>query len=128
MNDNVNEPAHYTSGQIECIDAIKEALGDIGFMAYCKGNVLKYLWRAGKKGDAREDLEKANVYLGWLLDTALEEEDFERRATLGEQMALDPGSDWDPADPDSYFEFERQAKADRVRCRELLNGQEDLPF
>ena len=27
-NDPVNHPAHYTKGEIECIDAIKAATGD----------------------------------------------------------------------------------------------------
>ena len=28
MSDSVNHPAHYTDGDIECIDAIKAALGE----------------------------------------------------------------------------------------------------
>lgn len=42
----------------ECIDAIERL--DLGFAA---GNVIKYLWRAGEKGDVLEDLEKALWYL-----------------------------------------------------------------
>lgn len=63
-SDMVNHPEHYTSddGGIECIDAIHAALGLEGFMDYCRGNVLKYLWRAGRKGDAAEDLRKAAWY------------------------------------------------------------------
>ena len=56
--DSVTAPAHYTRGGIECIDVI-EALG-LGFHL---GNALKYLWRAGHKGDALEDLRKARWYL-----------------------------------------------------------------
>lgn len=62
MNDPVNRPAHYTAGTIECIDAIREALGDEAFIAYCRGNAIKYLWRTGKKGSAAEDLRKAAWY------------------------------------------------------------------
>ena len=61
--DSVNHPAHYTSGEIECIDAERAALGEEGFRAFCRGNALKYIWRAGKKGDAAEDLKKAVFYL-----------------------------------------------------------------
>lgn len=28
MSDSVNHPAHYTSGDVECIDAIKAACGE----------------------------------------------------------------------------------------------------
>lgn len=58
----ITEPEHY-SGPIECIDAIRAALGDASFVDYCRANALKYLWRAGRKGDALEDLQKARVYL-----------------------------------------------------------------
>ena len=61
MSDAVNHPDHYTFGTIECIEAIEAALGD-GFPAYCRGNALKYLWRAGHKINAVEDLRKAAWY------------------------------------------------------------------
>lgn len=56
--DPVNRPEHYTRGGIECIDVI-EALG----LGYHLGNAMKYLWRAGHKADALEDLKKARWYL-----------------------------------------------------------------
>ena len=59
--DNVNHPPHYNQGGIECIEAIKAALGD-GFAAYLRGNVIKYLWRCEHKGGV-EDLKKAAFYL-----------------------------------------------------------------
>ena len=60
-SDNVNHPPHYNQGGIECIEAIKAALGD-GFVAYLRGNVIKYLWRCEHKGGI-EDLRKAAFYL-----------------------------------------------------------------
>lgn len=59
--DLVNNPPHYTQGQIECIDAIRAALGSEGFMAFCRGNSMKYLWRYNHKG-GKQDLEKAVWY------------------------------------------------------------------
>jgi hypothetical protein len=59
--DNVNHPPHYNQGGIECIEAIKAALGD-GFAAYLRGNCIKYLWRCEHKGGI-EDLKKAAFYL-----------------------------------------------------------------
>ena len=64
MSDNVNSPAHYNQGAIECIDAIWESGNGRG---YCIGNAIKYLWRAGLKGEETEDIAKAAFYLRYLL-------------------------------------------------------------
>lgn len=61
--DMVNSPPHYTDGGIETIDYIAAKLGPDGFKAYCVGNAMKYISRAGKKGSAKEDLSKAIWYL-----------------------------------------------------------------
>ena len=45
MTDPVNQPPHYRQGGIECIDAIAAALTPEEFAGYCKGNILKYVWR-----------------------------------------------------------------------------------
>ena len=63
MSDPVNSPPHYNQGEIECIDAIREMLGLEGFIAYCRGNALKYTWRCKYKGKPAEDLAKAQWYL-----------------------------------------------------------------
>lgn len=45
--------------KIECLDVIEKL--ELGFNL---GNVMKYIWRAGRKTpDALEDLKKAKVYL-----------------------------------------------------------------
>ena len=62
IHDPIEAPVHYRAGDIECIDAIRSALGPEGFIAYCRGNAIKYLWRAGLKGDAAECLGKARWY------------------------------------------------------------------
>lgn len=58
--DSVNHPAHY-GGADNPYEAIKviEAWG-LGFHL---GNVVKYVARAGRKGDAGDDLRKAAWYL-----------------------------------------------------------------
>ena len=58
MGDRVNHPAHYTShpSGVECITVTEH-------MNFCIGNAVKYLWRAGLKGDAIENLEKARWYV-----------------------------------------------------------------
>lgn len=67
-NDNVNSPAHYRQGGIECIEAIKASMSEEGFKDYLKGNVMKYIWRYKHKGKAIEDIEKALWYLNRLKD------------------------------------------------------------
>ena len=66
-NDAVQHPPHYTQGGIECIEAIKASMTADGFCDYCKGNIIKYIWRWRDKGGI-EDLKKAQVYLGWLIE------------------------------------------------------------
>ena len=59
-------PDHY-QGEIECIDAIRAALTPEEFRGFCKGNVLKYVWRERRKG-GNGDLVKALDYIGYLLE------------------------------------------------------------
>lgn len=66
--DKINHPSHYTSGDIECIDAIKASMSAEEYRGYLKGNALKYLWRYTKKGAPIEDLGKANWYIERLRD------------------------------------------------------------
>ena len=66
-DDNVNNPSHYNQAGIECIDAIKASLGD-NYQDYCKGNIMKYLWRYKYKNGI-EDLKKAQWYLNSMIDS-----------------------------------------------------------
>lgn len=60
--DNVNHPTHYNKGTMECLDVIKACLSNSEFKGFLKGNVMKYMYRKGDKGDALEDLNKACWY------------------------------------------------------------------
>ena len=66
-SDMVNHPPHYTNSNIECIDSIKEALGD-GYENYLQGVIIKYMWRYNHKGKPVEDLKKAQWYLEELIE------------------------------------------------------------
>lgn len=61
--DAVHKPPHYNFGTIECIEYIHQVLGDDGFIAYCRGNAMKYQHRVGYKGNPAEDIAKATWYL-----------------------------------------------------------------
>lgn len=72
--DNVNSPSHYnTGGSIECIDYIKDFLSGEEYIGYLRGNIAKYLHRWRYK-NGLEDLKKAKVYLGWLIEAVGEPE------------------------------------------------------
>ena len=75
--DNVNHPSHYTVGDIEVIDYIRDKLNPEEFQGYCQGNVLKYVSRWRHKGGV-EDLKKAQVYLGWMIESAEKDENLKR--------------------------------------------------
>ena len=68
--DMVNSPSHYNEFSQEVIVTIKEWIRAYTdpFIAYCIGNVLKYISRAPFKGRFNEDLAKA----GWYLNKANE--------------------------------------------------------
>lgn len=70
LDDPVNHPPHYETDGVECIDALAAALGPTGFKDYLRGQVLRYLWRAERKGAAEEDLRKAQWYLDRLVGVA----------------------------------------------------------
>nr|DAD58067.1 MAG TPA: nucelotide kinase [Caudoviricetes sp.] len=55
-HDVVNHPSHYTRGNIEVIDFIEDQQ-----LPYHLGNVVKYIARAGFKGDKIEDLKKSTM-------------------------------------------------------------------
>lgn len=78
MNDNVNHPAHYTYGKIECLDVILD-----WNLNYLLGQVLKYICRHGKKYSGNteidrkeaelEDLRKSQFYLNKEIDEQIKE-------------------------------------------------------
>lgn len=54
----IDHPSHYNKGKIEVIDFIEDQQ-----LPFHLGNVVKYIARAGSKGDKLEDLKKARWYL-----------------------------------------------------------------
>jgi hypothetical protein len=57
MTDTINPP-HYQAhpSGVECIQITEH-------MNFCLGNAIKYIWRAGLKNNAIEDLRKARWYI-----------------------------------------------------------------
>jgi len=65
VDDAVTHPSHYTDGKIEVIDFIRDKKLD-----FCRGNVVKYICRAGKKSKKTEleDLKKAMQYCQFAIE------------------------------------------------------------
>ena len=89
MTDLVNHPPHYTEhpSGIECIQVTEH-------MNFCLGNAIKYIWRAGAKGNPIEDLEKARWYIDREL-RRLENGQIEE-GRQGEDMVVHDGDRWVP--------------------------------
>lgn len=62
LADAVN-PSHYSFGNVQVIDITRH-------MDFLTGNAVKYLTRAGRKGDRLEDLKKAARYVQWAIEDA----------------------------------------------------------
>jgi hypothetical protein len=58
LMDPVNHPTHYTGhpSGVECITITEH-------FNFCRGNAIKYIWRAGQKMGTIQDLKKAVWYL-----------------------------------------------------------------
>lgn len=91
-NTAVEHPSHYTSGGIECIDAMKAMLAGYEqakiatkfYWHFLSGQILKYLWRWPLKERPLQDLKKARWYLDKLISDVeaqdkqyIRKEDFE---------------------------------------------------
>jgi hypothetical protein len=73
-SNSINSPDHYTIGgpEYEVFKILKNKLSKEEYQGYLKGNVLKYMFRAGHKASSPlvEDLGKANEYLRLLMEEA----------------------------------------------------------
>ena len=63
INDPVNRPSHYNMLNVEAIDLIEMSMTKDDFLAYLKGNALKYIIRYKHKDNPEQDISKAIWYL-----------------------------------------------------------------
>jgi hypothetical protein len=84
----VERPQHYAFGGIEAIEGIEASMSAEAYRGFCKGNVLKYVWRYESK-NGLEDLEKAKWYLNQLIFAL--ETDQEREALAAIENNVDNG-------------------------------------
>lgn len=101
-NDPVSHPEHYGENEngIECIEVTE-------CMNFNVGNAVKYLWRAGKKGDGLEahiqDLEKAAQYVQFEIERVERMNERKKKAEALKNgylyiapMGTEPGGQWSP--------------------------------
>lgn len=69
--ENVNHPLHYQSAD-PAYETIKVI--DAWGLGFSLGNAVKYIARAGKKGNAVEDLEKAVWYINHKIEQLKKED------------------------------------------------------
>lgn len=75
--DKVNNPKHYTFGEVECLDAIESALTPEEYRGYLKGVIIKYIWRSELKGEPIQDILKAEFYLKRLIQLRRKSEELD---------------------------------------------------
>ena len=64
----VSHPSHCQCGKYEVIDIIEDATRDLtGIFAIDTGHILRYILRWNKKGDPKQNIEKAMWYCSHLL-------------------------------------------------------------
>ncbi|WP_338953624.1 DUF3310 domain-containing protein [Fusobacterium nucleatum] len=93
--DNINNPNHYKLGcGVESIEIIKRVLGLRNFVAFCLGNILKYLIRAEKKNKL-EDYKKAAKYLEWVIQNYNRSESYLDKIGEANELFKEFRTDWE---------------------------------
>lgn len=85
MGDNITRPDHYCDGRKY---EPKDVIRDWG-LNFNLGSAVKYISRAGRKGDKLEDLQKAKQFLEFEIEVVEEEEKATREAFYKSLAALD---------------------------------------
>ena len=60
--------SHYGTGSIQPIDFIESTFTPDEYRGHLKACIIKYLCRYQHKGTPLDDLQKARVYLDWLIE------------------------------------------------------------
>lgn len=64
----IKKPKHYINEEgNECKDTIRTVLCKDGFLDYCRGAVIKYVWRYKDKENPIKDLKKAKQYIDMMI-------------------------------------------------------------
>lgn len=80
------QPAHYRQhpSGVEAIEITEH-------FNFCLGNAIKYVWRAGLKGEALEDLRKARYYIEREIERITKEQERDAAGRADEGDRVGPG-------------------------------------
>ncbi len=63
----MTQPTYYSENGFSPLEAFEQGLiSKEELLGFIKGNVIKYVIRAGKKNDPIKDIDKAVDYLNWM--------------------------------------------------------------
>ena len=68
MPENKPPVEHYDRGSVQPIDFMEGSFTPDEYRGFLKGQIVKYISRYRYKGCPEADLNKAAIYLGWLID------------------------------------------------------------
>lgn len=69
MDEKRVEPKYYSSNGLSPLEAFRKGLiSEEELIGFCKGNIIKYTVRCGKKENSLKDIDKAIDYLNFLKD------------------------------------------------------------
>lgn len=91
--DDVSSPQHYAEGNYECIDVMVDQFGLETVLDFCLLNAFKYIYRCRKKGKFKQDLEKAEWYINYIVANVDEKKEVMDNGT---EDVWDGGSVEDP--------------------------------
>ncbi|MBP2652602.1 MAG: hypothetical protein H6Q73_171 [Firmicutes bacterium] len=57
---------HYQAAEVQPIEIMQMHMTKEEFCGFCKGNIIKYVLRCGKKDDPTQEIAKAKQYAEWL--------------------------------------------------------------
>ena len=81
----VKHQEHYTAQAVQAIEYMEITMTAEQYEGYLLGNVIKYISRYRHK-NALDDLRKAKVYMGWLVDHVAD--------TAGNDSDSDDSNEW----------------------------------
>ena len=59
------DQGHYSQTVIQPIEVMQELMPPEQFIGFCRGNVIKYSLRAGRKDDVTKEVDKIVQYATW---------------------------------------------------------------
>ena len=63
---------HYKRLTPQTIDRMRDVMSPLEFQGFCRGNIIKYVERAGHKDEITGEVRKIVDYANWWLDSLIQ--------------------------------------------------------